>query len=536
MRKKISLLILVITVILSTTVVWGANFSDMSGHWAENVVSEMADKGILNGFTDGTFKPNESVTREQFSKILVESLKLEENRNTTNFNDVEDSRWSKKYIDIASKYLNSYWVSGKEHFKPTEASVREDVAVAVVKACGLENDVVDYTLLNQFTDENEISEYNKSYIAIAVKHGIMKGNADGTFNPKGNLTRAEVSQLMYNVTNKIENGGFKPLVATKYVEHKEESGVYTIGIPYITIDSTYAKEVNEKIDEVFEKHIEDLKNYDGAMDWSYDYRININDNILTVALIMNSYGERILSVHNIDINTGKKITNEEVLKLTNNEYLAQIGLREIYDEVFAYVWVRPYLKDEFRKDKNVLNKMTYLDFSPEFIMNAYNSCLDMYPNDQNLNDINWYLGPNKNIIAEISYFFPAGATDTVGPGLFEINDIMKEKGNNYYFIEDGDKRLINAYDVDEENLIYELRTLSNEELNIAYNEIFARYGHDFKSQSLKDHFNNMLWYKPVGGKTVSLEELNDIERQNAMTIKAEIENRKNLLNKFFEKN
>ena len=71
MNRKLGIIILLVIKLLSTTTVFGARFSDMSGHWAENVVNEMATKGILNGFGDGTFKPNNSVTREQFAKILA---------------------------------------------------------------------------------------------------------------------------------------------------------------------------------------------------------------------------------------------------------------------------------------------------------------------------------------------------------------------------------------------------------------------------------------------------------------------------------
>ena len=65
--------------------------------------------------------------------------------------------------------------------------------------------------------------------------------------------------------------------------------------------------------------------------------------------------------------------------------------------------------------------------------------------------------------------------------------------------------------------------LSKDELNKAYNEIFARYGHDFKSQDLKDYFLSTSWYTPITGKTVSMEELTDIERKNVSIIKNRID-------------
>lgn len=72
-----------------------------------------------------------------------------------------------------------------------------------------------------------------------------------------------------------------------------------------------------------------------------------------------------------------------------------------------------------------------------------------------------------------------------------------------------------------------LNKLTIDELNIAYNEIFARHGHDFKSEELREHFIGCLWYRPVYGRTVSTAELSDIENQNLNIIRNEINLREN---------
>ena len=71
-----------------------------------------------------------------------------------------------------------------------------------------------------------------------------------------------------------------------------------------------------------------------------------------------------------------------------------------------------------------------------------------------------------------------------------------------------------------------LRGLTIDELNIAYNEIFARHGHDFKSLDLREYFIGCLWYRPVYGRTVSTAELSEIENQNLNIIRNEINIRK----------
>lgn len=203
---KIKKILMTAIVILGLgNVAFAGTFSDIApNHWIYQKVEDMKNRGIISGFEDGTFRPQNPVTREQFASILEKTLEI---RGTVGrsirFEDVKDNRWSKKSIDAVAKYLTGYTVDGKYYFRPTEYAVREDMAVAVVKARGLENETPNYRVLNKFSDKELISEGLRKYVAIAVENGIMNGNANGTFNPLGSLTRAEVVALMYNVSDKV---------------------------------------------------------------------------------------------------------------------------------------------------------------------------------------------------------------------------------------------------------------------------------------------------------------------------------------------
>lgn len=72
----------------------------------------------------------------------------------------------------------------------------------------------------------------------------------------------------------------------------------------------------------------------------------------------------------------------------------------------------------------------------------------------------------------------------------------------------------------------EIQDLTNDELNKAYNEIFARHGHEFKNTELREYFEMCPWYTPIAGKTVTLEELTEIERYNIEIIKSVINDKK----------
>ena len=207
--KKIKLVITILVIItMFNSVALAKTFNDLDGHWAKEVIEKMSDKGVLNGFEDGTFKPNESVTREQFAKILVETLKLNQVSGETKYTDVEETRWSKKYIDIAKEYIiNSKEENGEYTFYPTKPMTREEVVVAVCKSMNLDTKNISLEekteILKAFSDSSKMNETQKEYVTTAVKEKIMNGK-DGYFDLEGNLTRAEVSKLMCNILEKRE--------------------------------------------------------------------------------------------------------------------------------------------------------------------------------------------------------------------------------------------------------------------------------------------------------------------------------------------
>ena len=203
MKKSIFIVTLIITIM--TTTVFAANFKDLAkNHWAYGSIAEMTEKGVLVGYPDGTFAPEKSITRAEFAKIMVLALELDEKSEKMDFLDVAEEHWAYKYINTASEYLSAY-NSGKQIvFLPNDEAVREDVAVAVVMAAGLKDAKYDLKTLDKFLDKNQISENLKKYVAIAAENNLMNGNADGTFNPKGKLTRAEVCRLMMNTVEELE--------------------------------------------------------------------------------------------------------------------------------------------------------------------------------------------------------------------------------------------------------------------------------------------------------------------------------------------
>ena len=180
-------------------------FIDLSNsHWAYVSVADLCNRGIIVGYNDNSFRPNEQVTRSQFATMLAKTLSLETKSKTETFKDVPKNRWDFQAVEAAKSYLTGYKKSNGEMFFYGERSaVREDMAVALVKALELEVVSNDSKLKEIFKDYDKISENLRDFVYTAYEEGIMFGS-NGEFNPQGSLTRAEAAALLEKVIEKTE--------------------------------------------------------------------------------------------------------------------------------------------------------------------------------------------------------------------------------------------------------------------------------------------------------------------------------------------
>ncbi len=169
-------------------------------HWAKDAIDLMTEQGIISGY-DGYFRPEDTVSRAEFAKMLVNTLDLEEkNPSTASFVDVGKDAWYYTYVETAKAYLTGYTSGGGYKFKPDEPSVREDMAVAVMKGLYAKGMVEDPSktnigILEGYTDEAAISSNLRTFVAAAINEGIMVGS-NNKFEPMDNLTRAEAATLL----------------------------------------------------------------------------------------------------------------------------------------------------------------------------------------------------------------------------------------------------------------------------------------------------------------------------------------------------
>ena len=208
-KKVVVLLIATLMMAVTIASAQGTGFSDVgTNHWAFAEIRKVVDAGVLSQHSNGSFNPDGKVTRAEFAEIMVKALGLETyHSGEATFLDTKD-HWVKPYAEAAKFYLTGFKTSGGYLFKPDLASVREDMAVALVKAKGMHDQNYNPATLDAFADKGAISASLAKYVCIAVEQGIMVGGtgADGKtyFRPQSDLTRAETASLITRVADLTE--------------------------------------------------------------------------------------------------------------------------------------------------------------------------------------------------------------------------------------------------------------------------------------------------------------------------------------------
>ncbi|WP_235886404.1 S-layer homology domain-containing protein [Paenibacillus cymbidii] len=201
-------------------------------YWAYDAIADMSKRGVINGYDDETFKPQNSITREEFAKLIAMTFSLDlPNPEQPTFADVQPDRWSYSYIEAAKEFLTGYFPpKGKSFYSPETKTTREDVAVALVKVLGYTpDDLEDPNILERnFVDVNEMSFGLRDYIALATEKQLISGYDDYTFRPENPITRAEVATLLYrSIKSSAMDQGEAPLLDVS-MPATTSSGTYYI--------------------------------------------------------------------------------------------------------------------------------------------------------------------------------------------------------------------------------------------------------------------------------------------------------------------
>lgn len=169
------------------------SFTDInSSHWAYDSVITLAEKFILNGYFDGTFKPENNITRAEFAKIIVSATGSIDPYALSTFKDIKKDEWYYSYVSTAYSmgYITGY---PDGSFRPNDNITRADICTIVNRVLKAEVSSAAST----FKDDNLIPSYAKNAVYALNSKGIVNGYQDGTFSPLTFATRAQTAKIIY---------------------------------------------------------------------------------------------------------------------------------------------------------------------------------------------------------------------------------------------------------------------------------------------------------------------------------------------------
>ncbi len=176
-------------------------FQDLdSVPWAKDVIVQLYHKGIINGTSETAFSPENNITRAEFTKIIVTLFDLKLQNGASDFTDVANNEWYTDYIYTAVQngIINGY---SDETFGVNDSITREQAATILYRALKKKGETLKAEE-TAFSDKDNIADYAAESINALTSNEILSGNPDGTFNPKGNTTRAETAVMVYRVYTK----------------------------------------------------------------------------------------------------------------------------------------------------------------------------------------------------------------------------------------------------------------------------------------------------------------------------------------------
>jgi lysophospholipase L1-like esterase len=211
-----------------------AGFSDMNRkHWAYVAVSRLTASGVLEGYPDGSFRPDSHVERQEFAAVLARLLAITKPplpAQAPTFVDVHPQLWSYEYVEAAKPYLPGYHNGdGTMSFRPSAFATRAEIMSALVDFIGFGIISADLGVLTRFSDAAKLSTHLKIYAALAIEENIIAGYDDSTLRLDEPITRAETSAMLVNALagNKDITLADPPPIQQLYVPDAD-SGFYDL--------------------------------------------------------------------------------------------------------------------------------------------------------------------------------------------------------------------------------------------------------------------------------------------------------------------
>lgn len=180
----------------------GKTYGDIQAHKNQPAIEALAARGIISGYTDGTFKPDATMTRAEFAAIIVKGLGLTAKNNNA-FTDVLSTAWYAGYVGTANTYGIVSGTGGKK-YNPNGTITRQEAAAMVANAaklCGMDTDMDKGAIrdvLAQFTDYVKAADWAQPSLAFCYQKDILSQD-DMDIRPAAAIKRCEIAQMLFNM-------------------------------------------------------------------------------------------------------------------------------------------------------------------------------------------------------------------------------------------------------------------------------------------------------------------------------------------------
>jgi len=222
MKKKLISIVLLVLIILSTfnTAFAFVFFYDTYGHWAEDSIMWGSSLGLFNGYEDGTFRPDDNISRGEYMAILnrvakkqgfISQDKVEgsldyNSEDSLNYSDLDENFWGYEdikdivsYIDERKKEINIYDIFLGDKFEPNKDITREEAVLLTYFF--ISPAIEDKSIKFSDIDDNYLY---KTQIYELTNNGIIEGYSDSTFRPKDEIKRAEAATIIRRLYDNME--------------------------------------------------------------------------------------------------------------------------------------------------------------------------------------------------------------------------------------------------------------------------------------------------------------------------------------------
>ncbi len=172
-----------------------AAFSDTAGHWAESAISKWSETyQIINGYEDGTFRPDNSITRGAFAGILDRFMKFQASSPAGTFSDTSGAYWESAILKL---HAAGVYLGNDGRALSNDTITRQQAVTMIARAFAIQP---AETAL-PYADADQIAEYARNYVAEMTARGYLTDCSDGVFRPASAITRAEIVNILNNMVS-----------------------------------------------------------------------------------------------------------------------------------------------------------------------------------------------------------------------------------------------------------------------------------------------------------------------------------------------